>query len=236
MSKVFVNPISGEAIQLPFDPAGIIGGMVYRGVLDASGGSYPSSPSKGDFYKISVAGTISGTVYKVSDFAAYNGSTWDRIDGAVFGYTPEDAANKSTNMTTDTGSDVKYPSVKAVETYVSSHSGSATVSNKTDDYNVLLTDFGKVLTMSNSATKTFFLPSDLSSVVGKTITFAKIGVGKTIVQANTGQSIAGSTSGGVVFDDAAAETFATVTLLVASASALLIVGIDGTWTVASSTS
>jgi len=34
--------------------------------------------------------------------------------------TKEDLANKSTNITTDTGSDSKYPSVKAVETYVTS--------------------------------------------------------------------------------------------------------------------
>ncbi len=34
----------------------------------------------------------------------------------------EDKSNKSTNMTTDTGSDIKYPSVKAVEDYVDAFS------------------------------------------------------------------------------------------------------------------
>lgn len=34
----------------------------------------------------------------------------------------ENVANKSTNMTTDTGSDTKYPSVKAVETFVNASS------------------------------------------------------------------------------------------------------------------
>lgn len=36
-------------------------------------------------------------------------------------YTTENVANKSVNMTTDTWSDVKYPSVKAVEDYVSAN-------------------------------------------------------------------------------------------------------------------
>lgn len=38
-------------------------------------------------------------------------------DGGSFAYTPEDVSNKSTNVTTDSASDVKYPSVKAVKTY-----------------------------------------------------------------------------------------------------------------------
>lgn len=40
-------------------------------------------------------------------------STWDAKQDAL-GYTPEDVANKSTDVATDQGSDTKYPSVKAV--------------------------------------------------------------------------------------------------------------------------
>jgi hypothetical protein len=54
--------------------------VIYRGTWDASGGVYPTSPSTGDYYIISVAGTISGTVYAVGDGMIYNGATWDKID------------------------------------------------------------------------------------------------------------------------------------------------------------
>jgi len=55
-------------------------GLTYKGTLDASGGTYPSSPDQGDYYIISVAGTISGTDYEIGDWAAYNGSSWDKVD------------------------------------------------------------------------------------------------------------------------------------------------------------
>lgn len=47
----------------------------------------------------------------------------DLVCGAanpVFPFTPENVANKSTTIVDDTGSDIKYPSVKAVEDYVES--------------------------------------------------------------------------------------------------------------------
>ena len=56
------------------------GAVTYKGVLDASGGSYPASPAKGDYYIISVAGTISGKVYGIGDWAVYDGTVWDKID------------------------------------------------------------------------------------------------------------------------------------------------------------
>ena len=39
------------------------------------------------------------------------------------GFTAEDVANKSTNVTTDGASDTKYPSVKSVKTYVDANAG-----------------------------------------------------------------------------------------------------------------
>ena len=64
-------------------PASLVGAVLYKGVLDASGGSYPGSPTKGDYYVISVSGTISATAYYVGDWAAYNGSSWDKIDNSA---------------------------------------------------------------------------------------------------------------------------------------------------------
>lgn len=56
----------------------------YQGVWDASIGTYPATPNSGDFYKISVQGTLPlGDCY-VGDMIVYNGATtsWDRIPSA----------------------------------------------------------------------------------------------------------------------------------------------------------
>lgn len=55
----------------------------YKGTHDASTGSYPSGASAGDYYVADTAGTISGTYYNVNDWMVYNGSSWDKIEGAT---------------------------------------------------------------------------------------------------------------------------------------------------------
>ncbi len=52
-------------------------GMTYIGPWDASGGAYPpDGTAQGDFYIISIAGTISGDVYNVGDWLV-----WDQAAG-----------------------------------------------------------------------------------------------------------------------------------------------------------
>lgn len=68
-------------------PASAVGGLSYKGVWDASTNT-PAIPAasagnKGHYYKVSVAGaTIVDTIndWKVGDWIASNGSTWDKID------------------------------------------------------------------------------------------------------------------------------------------------------------
>jgi hypothetical protein len=60
-------------------PASLSGALVYKGALDASGGTYPAAVA-GDYYIVSVLGTIEGTDYTVGDWATYNGSAWSKID------------------------------------------------------------------------------------------------------------------------------------------------------------
>ena len=61
-------------------PDSILGQLEYQGVYDASGGAAPSSPQKGWFWIISVAGTINTVAYSVGDWIVYNGTSFDKVD------------------------------------------------------------------------------------------------------------------------------------------------------------
>ncbi len=58
----------------------VTGGLIYRGSHSAASGAYPATPSLGDYYKISAAGTLGGVEYSVGDSIIYNGTDWDKID------------------------------------------------------------------------------------------------------------------------------------------------------------
>jgi hypothetical protein len=58
----------------------VTGGLIYRGSHSAASGAYPATPSLGDYYKISAAGTLGGVDYSVGDSIIYNGTDWDKID------------------------------------------------------------------------------------------------------------------------------------------------------------
>ena len=63
-------------------PASVLGALSYKGTYDASTGVFPTSPSKGDYYVISVAGTISSHAYVVGDWITYDGTSWDFVDNS----------------------------------------------------------------------------------------------------------------------------------------------------------
>lgn len=79
-----VAPLDASS-KLPssYLPASILGSLKYRGTLDASTGAYPASPAQGDYYVISVAGTISGHAYSIGDWATYDGTQWDYVDNSI---------------------------------------------------------------------------------------------------------------------------------------------------------
>lgn len=61
-------------------PDSIVGQLEYQGAYDASGGAAPGSPLKGQYWIISVGGTINTVSYTVGDWIVYNGTTFDKID------------------------------------------------------------------------------------------------------------------------------------------------------------
>lgn len=76
---------SNGKIRLTDLPASLtVGGMQYKGVVDASAGVAPVVPApenNGWQYKVSVAGTVGGHDLDVGDFLISNGEGWDKIDG-----------------------------------------------------------------------------------------------------------------------------------------------------------
>lgn len=119
---------SAKAVKSLVDAA-VAGLLDYRGIYDASAGTYPTvggsgttgAIQKGDVFLISVAGTISGQVLAVGDWLVANvdapgqaSTKWDHLEANI-GYTPEDSANKVTAISAGS-TDVQYPSAKAVHT------------------------------------------------------------------------------------------------------------------------
>lgn len=104
-----------------------------RGNFDASINAYPSAGGsaisgailKGDVWTISVAGTLpTGQAVEVGDIvrALINTPGNAQANWAIqqnnIGYVAENTANKDLDGTLAANSDVKYPSQKAVKTYV----------------------------------------------------------------------------------------------------------------------
>jgi hypothetical protein len=130
--------------------AAATGALHYLGKHDASTGVYPSTPSLGDFYKISVAGTISGTVFAVGDSIIFNGTTWDKVDNtesvtSVGGYVGAVTASQllAAIKTVDgIGSGLDADTLGGKGSTMFMQSANTTILNSTDDLNSI-TAFGR---------------------------------------------------------------------------------------------
>lgn len=112
-------------------------------------------------------------------------------------------------------------------------SGRSEVINVTGNLVVTSNHYGKTLRMNSASDYTFTLPSvDLSSD-GAHVTFMKEGAGKVTIQAADSDLIADSSAGGTIYDDVAAELYATITLeYVHAIVTWVVVGAHGTWVTA----
>lgn len=59
----------------------VVGQLEYKGLWDASGGSYPVDPQLGWYYVVSVPGEVSGIQYEIGDWIIWNGTSWDKLAG-----------------------------------------------------------------------------------------------------------------------------------------------------------
>jgi hypothetical protein len=84
----------------------------------------------------------------------------------------ENTANKSINVILDGTSDVKFPSVKAVKTYVDTYSTINAISTVSANYTALITDY-TILSNSTSGAFTLTLPN-AASYAGKVYVIRKV--------------------------------------------------------------
>lgn len=109
---------SSGAVPMSQMPPAVVGGLNYKGTWNASTNSpalASGTGTKGWMYKVSVAGStnIDGiTQWNIGDIIAFNGTTWDKIDGvasevtSVFGRTG-DVVLQSTDIVTAWGTQTK---------------------------------------------------------------------------------------------------------------------------------
>jgi hypothetical protein len=98
-----------------------------------------------------------------------------------------------------------------------------------DTYNVTTAQVGKVLVYNSAGHKTFNLPSVAAGDVGTWYTFKKSGAGNVVIQAADADIIIDSAAGGTLTNSTAAETYATVMLVLVDATHWASQGGSGTW-------
>ena len=100
---------------------------------------------------------------------------------------------------------------------------------KTDNYNVLVTDFGKTFIM-NGINKTFNLPSVALADVGAILTFVFISTGTLIIDAADNDTIDDSGAGDTIYCTQNGEKYSSITLMLASTTEWIILAAKGIWT------
>ena len=141
------------ASQLP------VSAMEFKGAWDASTEAYPVSPDTGDYYIISVAGTISGVALDVGDAIVYDGTAWQHLNKV------EIAEEISLTSTLYTATNVKL----ALEEIAGTGRVDETVKGNADDIATLEADVttdGSVLKSikDNAQTGTFTPVGDIDAV------------------------------------------------------------------------
>jgi len=180
----------------------VIGAVNYRSGYDASVNTFPTTGGsgtagavrKGNMWIISVAGTLGGEAVSVGDSIIANvntpgqtASNWNILNSNIT-YVPEDVANKDTDVTLSLNSDTKYPTQKAVKTYVdlrelSSNKSTATTLGASD-----------ILYPTQKAVKTY-----IDNSVSTETENAQSGTSYTFALTDGGKMVTGSNSSPTTF-------------------------------------
>lgn len=133
------TPSSTEKVLTSSDLTGIVGAMVYKGVVDGTH-ALPASPEKGWVYMVAADGTYASEECETGDMIVYNGTSWDVINGE----------NQVTNAgATITAGDANASTIATVDgtaitAKVEVDGGNATIASKS----------GNVVTIKTGVTQT----------------------------------------------------------------------------------
>ena len=105
-----------------------------------------------------------------------------------------------------------------------------TVQSANAGINLTSADFGKTITVNSASAQIVNLPAVTAADIGATITIIKLGAGTVTIDAPAGVYIADSGSGGTVYNNSAGETYAAITLRLATTAKWIITGGNGSWT------
>jgi hypothetical protein len=113
--------------------------------------------------------------------------------------------------------------------------GATTVSVKTADYSVALTDDGSIIIVNSASNLSVYLPSLPLDRVGFTVTVQKRGAGNLTIRPQATAYVADSGVGQYVRNTVAGEIWASITLTYATASRWTVTAALGTWATDTST-
>ena len=105
----------------------------------------------------------------------------------------------------------------------------APVVTKITDYVVTTDDFGTTFVLIGVGNATFSLPSVAAANIGGWLRFIKTGIGTLTVDAADADLIADSGAGDTIYNSVALETYATLTIMLVTATQWVIIGAHGTW-------
>ena len=198
--------------------------VVYKGAVDCSSNpNYPAADA-GHLYLVSVAGKIGGAsgvvveagdmfICKTDSTSAGNqatvGANWNVIQTNI-AFSPEDVANKDTDVNLTANSDTKYPSQKAIKAYVDAVVSGGAVSDEhiqdvvgallaDGDIDFTYDDAGNTETNALKGTAPALNPAFSPLTDGATITWATAGArvnnAKVTLGGNRTLSITGAVDG-----------------------------------------
>lgn len=108
--------------------------------------------------------------------------------------------------------------------------GKDPVSSFSSGQTLTMDQSGETITCTSSSIETFYLPSVDASDVGAWFRFVKLGSGNLIIEAADLDKIADSGAGDTIYNDDPLQTYATLTVVLASATQWVITEGHGTWT------
>jgi hypothetical protein len=186
-------------------PASVLGSLKYKGTIAASG-ALPSSPSVGDYYVISTAGTFTGSTHalKVGDWITYDGGSlgdlgaagWDYVDNSVavssvFGRTGTIVATSgdyNSDQVTEGSTNLYFTVARVLATLLTGLSTvTSTVVAATDS---VLVAIGK---LQAQVSLRLIASNNLSDLTNAATARASLGLGTMAIQNASAVAIAGGT-------------------------------------------